>query len=231
MIQISNLSKKYSNTYGLNNLNLEIDSGGVLGLLGPNGSGKTSLIKVLVGLMGDYSGQVTIHGEKIGPASKAMVSYLADRPILNHFNRISDAIDYYDDFFDDFNRDKTYGLLESLSLDPSMKVKTLSKGMNEKFHLSLVLGRDAKIYILDEPIAGVDPVARDEILQAIVSSIDDKSTMIISTHLVRDIEQIFDTVAFISKGQIVEKLPTEDIRLQYNMSVEQRYKDIFGSQA
>lgn len=231
MIHINKLSKKYSNKYALNDLSLGIKSGRVLGLLGPNGSGKTTLIKILVGLVNEYQGDVKIHDMDIGPDTKAIVSYLSDRPVLGHFNRIEDAMDYYEDFFEDFNREKTYKLLESLDLDPQMKVKSLSKGMSEKFHLSLVLGRDAKVYILDEPIAGVDPVARDHILAAIVRSISPESTMIISTHLVRDIEQIFDAVAFIDQGKIIECMETEEIRTQYNMSIEERYKDIFGSRA
>ncbi|HHX67755.1 MAG: ABC transporter ATP-binding protein [Miniphocaeibacter sp.] len=228
IVQISNLTKKYNNNLALDNLNLELKNGTVVGLLGPNGSGKTTLIKILAGLLRSYSGEVLIDGEAPGPITKAYVSYLPDRSILNNFNKISDSIKFFEDFFEDFNTSKCKNILNSLALNEDSKIKSLSKGMVEKLHLSLILARKAKLYILDEPIAGVDPVARDEILNAIIDNIEPESTMIISTHLVRDIENIFDEVAFISNGKIIEYDIAENIRTQSGISIDEKYKEIFG---
>ena len=228
LIRISNLTKKYKKNFALDGLNLEVDNGVVVGILGPNGSGKTTLIKIMAGLIKSYSGEVTINGTKPGTETKSYVSYLPDRNILNNFNKISHCIKYYKKFFDDFDTVKCEDLLNSLSLNSNMKISSLSKGMSEKLHLALTLSRKAKLYILDEPIAGVDPVARDEILNAIINNIDPESTMIISTHLVRDLENIFTEVAFISNGKIVEYSDAEKIRIERGMTIDQSYKKIFG---
>lgn len=228
IVQISNLTKKYNSNIALDNLNLELKNGTVVGLLGPNGSGKTTLIKILAGLLRSYSGEVLINDEAPGPITKAYVSYLPDRNVLNNFNKISDSIKFFEDFFEDFNTTKCKEILNSLALKEDSKIKSLSKGMVEKLHLSLILARKAKLYILDEPIAGVDPVARDEILNAIIDNIEPESTMIISTHLVRDIENIFDEVAFISNGKIIEYDIAENIRTQSGISIDEKYKEIFG---
>ena len=228
IVNISNLTKKYNNNFALDNLSLELESGNVVGLLGPNGSGKTTLIKILAGIMKSYTGEVFIDGNEPGPITKSYVSYLPDRGFLNNFSKISDCLKYFQDFFIDFDIEKCRRILNSLSLDENLKVSSLSKGMNEKLHLSIVLARKAKLYILDEPIAGVDPVARDEILKTIIDNIEPDSSMIICTHLVRDIENIFDEVAFISNGKIIEYNSTENIRIENGVSVEERYKEIFG---
>lgn len=230
LIRISNLTKKYKKNFALDNLNLEIDNGVVVGLLGPNGSGKTTLIKIIAGLVKSYSGEITINGTKPGPVTKSYVSYLPDRNILGNFNKISHCVKYFNKFFEDFDSEKCFNLLESLSLNKDMKISSLSKGMLEKLHLALVLSRNATLYILDEPIAGVDPLARDEILDAIINNIEPDSTMIISTHLVRDIENIFTEVAFISNGKIIEYDNADNIRIKRGMTIDESYKRIFGGE-
>lgn len=228
LIEIRELNKKYGSNYALKDINLSLESGKVIGLLGPNGSGKTTLIKIIAGLINTYKGEVLLDDFKPGKTTKAFVSYLADREILYTFNKISDCIKYYADFYEDFDREKSVKILDSLGLNPSQKISSLSKGMNEKLHLAMVLSRKAKIYIMDEPIAGVDPVARDEILNTIIDNIAPESLMIISTHLVKDIENIFEQVIFIKDGEIALFDTTENIREKDGSSVEEKYKRVFG---
>ena len=175
IIEIQNLSKSYSNKKALNNINLNIEEGKVVGILGPNGSGKTTLIKILAGILRQSKGQVTIDGKSPGVDSKAMVSYLPDRNFLYDWMKISDAIKMYKDFFQDFDEKRADELLDFMKLEKGMKVKELSKGMQEKLNLTLVLSRRAKVYILEEPIAGVEPVARDQILETIINKYSKES--------------------------------------------------------
>ncbi len=228
LIEIRDLSKKYGKNYALKNINLSLDSGKVVGLLGPNGSGKTTLIKIITGLIRTYTGEILLDDFKPGKVTKSFVSYLPDKDILYSFNKISDCIAYYNDFYKDFDKKKVNRLLKNLGLDPSTKIISLSKGMSEKLHLAMVLARKAKIYVLDEPIAGVDPVARDEILNTIIDNIAPNSTMIISTHLVKDIENIFEDVIFIKEGEIALVDTTENIRTNHSASIEEMYKKVFG---
>ena len=205
-----------------------IEKGKVVGILGPNGSGKTTLIKILVGILRQTKGEILIDGHKPGVQTKSIVSYLPDRNFLYEWMNIQDAIDMYKDFYADFDEKKCDDLLKFMKLERDMKVNSLSKGMKEKLNLTLVLSRKAKLYILDEPIAGVDPVARDQILDAIINNYEENSSMIITTHLVRDMEKIFDEVSFISDGEIILEGNAEKLREEKSMQIDDLYKEIFG---
>lgn len=227
-VELKNLTKKYLNKTALDHLSLNIDSGKVVGILGPNGSGKTTLIKILTGLMRQTSGEVLIDGQKVGVGTKAIVSYLPDRNFLYKWMKIEDACRLYKDFYSDFDEKKFAQLLDFMKLEKNMKIDTLSKGMHEKLNLSLVLSRNAKLYILDEPIAGVDPVARDQILNAIINNFNEESTMLITTHLVRDMENILDDVIFLKDGNIVLTGNAEALREEKGMQIDDIYKEVFG---
>ncbi|MDL2310869.1 ABC transporter ATP-binding protein [Peptostreptococcaceae bacterium OttesenSCG-928-C18] len=228
ILSISNLTKAYGNNVAIDDLTLNIESGKVVGLLGPNGSGKTTLIKIIAGLLKSYKGNVFIDHNEPSSVTKAYVSYLPDRNFLVNQSKVKDSLIFFEDFFKDFDVEKCNRILSKLNINIDSKISTLSKGMIEKLNLALVLSRKAKLYILDEPIAGVDPVARDEILNVIIENIEPESTMIICTHLVRDIENIFDDVAFISNGKIIKYESTEKIRMETGNSIDQTYKEIFG---
>ena len=197
IVEIKDLTKNYFNKRALDNISLNIEEGKVVGILGPNGSGKTTLIKILTGLLRQTKGEVLIDGHKVGVYTKSIVSYLPDRNFLYNWMTIKDAFEFYKDFYMDFDEKKFEDLLDFMKLEKSMKITSLSKGMHEKLNLTLVLSRNAKLYILDEPIAGVDPVARDQILDAIINNYNENSSMLITTHLVRDMENIFEDVVFL----------------------------------
>ena len=228
IVEIKNLTKNYFNKRALDSLNLNIQEGKVVGILGPNGSGKTTLIKILTGLLRQSKGEVFIDGHNIGVYTKSVVSYLPDRNFLYNWMNIEDACDFYKDFYSDFDEKKFEELLDFMKLEKNMKVTSLSKGMHEKLNLSLVLSRNAKLYILDEPIAGVDPVARDQILDAIINNYNEKSSMIITTHLVRDMENIFDDVVFLKDGEIILQGNAESLREQKGKQIDDLYKEIFS---
>lgn len=228
IIEIKDLTKIYKNKKALDRVNLNIPSGRVIGILGPNGSGKTTLIKILTGILRQSSGEVLIDGKVPGVYTKSIVSYLPDRNFLYKWMSITDAINFYKDFYKDFDEEKAYKLLDFMKLERGMKVQELSKGMNEKLNLVLVLSRNAKVYVLDEPIAGVDPVARDQILNAIIENYNKDSTMIVTTHLVRDMENIFDDVIFLKDGTIQLMGNAEELREEKSMQIDDLYKEIFG---
>jgi ABC-2 type transport system ATP-binding protein len=228
IVEVKDLTKKYHNTAALNNLSLNIEAGKVVGILGPNGSGKTTLIKILAGILRQTKGEILIDGHKPGVYTKSVVSYLPDRNFLYDWMKIKDAFELYKDFYKDFDENKGNDLLKFMKLDKDMKINSLSKGMKEKLNLTLVLARKAKIYILDEPIAGVDPVARDQILNAIINNYEKESSMIITTHLVRDMENIFDEVVFLSEGEIILEGNAESLREEKSMQIDDLYKEIFG---
>ena len=228
IIEIKGLTKSYLNKRALDDVNLDIKTGKVVGILGPNGSGKTTLIKILVGILRQSKGDVLIDGKSPGAYTKSTVSYLPDRNFLYKWMSIQDAINFYKDFYDDFDQAKAYELLNFMKLDREMEIGALSKGMNEKLNLTLVFSRKAKVYILDEPIAGVDPVARDQILDTIINNYNNDSTMIITTHLVRDIERIFDEVIFLNEGLVILEGNAEALREERGMQIDDLYKEIFG---
>lgn len=230
IVEAKSLSKSYFKKKALDDLNLNIPEGQVLGLLGPNGSGKTTFIKILSGILSQSKGDIIIDGHEPSPYTKSVVSYLPDKNYLYKWMTVNDAIVFFKDFYSDFDEVKAYELLTFMKLDKNSKVTSLSKGMSEKLNLTLVLSRKAKLYVLDEPIAGVDPVAREKILDAIINNYNKDSSMIITTHLVRDIERIFDHVSFISKGKIILSGNAEELREEKGKSIDELYRDVFGEQ-
>lgn len=227
ILKAENLCKSYFNKKALQGANLTIQQGKILGLLGPNGSGKTTFLKIAAGILHPSSGRLLIDGKEPGVYTKSIVSYLPDTEYLFKWMKIKDAVQYFKDFYSDFDEKKAFELLEFMKLDANSSVKSLSKGMKEKLKLTLVLSRKAKLYILDEPLGGVDPTAREKILDAIINNFSEDSSMIITTHLVNDIERIFDDVAFISDGEIVLQGNAEELRLSKNQSIDELYREVF----
>ncbi|MDU7360253.1 MAG: ABC transporter ATP-binding protein [Propionibacteriaceae bacterium] len=226
-IQVQSLTKKYGNFPALNNLSFSLDEGNVVGLLGENGCGKTTLLKVLAGLMVRYDGDVTVAGERPGPASKAKVSFLPDESFLADGSRIEFCAKQYADYFDDFNRVKFDDLLQFFRLEPRMKLSQLSKGMREKAQIALAMSRDAKVFLLDEPISGVDPAARDVILRAIVRNLEPDSLVLISTHLIADIEPVLDRVIMMRYGQVLIEGSVDDLRSEHGKSMDQLFREVY----
>ena len=227
ILTCSNLKKGYFNKTALNGLAMEVKKGRIVGLLGPNGSGKTTFLKIAAGILRYSSGEILIDGESPGVSTKAKVAYLPDKNFLYKWMKIKDAIQFYKDFYKDFSEKKCNELLEFMNLDRESKVTSLSKGMLEKLLLTLTLSRKAKLYLLDEPLGGVDPVSRDKILDAIVNNYSEDSTIIVTTHLVNDIERIFDDVFFISNGEIALSGVAEELRMEKAMSIDELYKEVF----
>lgn len=203
LIKIQDLNKKYGKKQVLKDVNLTLHGGQIVGLLGPNGSGKTTLIKVLNGLLKEYDGDVQIDQQAIGIHSKKIISYLPDEPYFENWMTTSDALNLFVDMYDDFDLNKALSLMERMDIEKKVKIKELSKGMKEKFQLILVMSRKAKIYILDEPLGGIDPAARELILDTILNNYAEDALVLLSTHLIADIEKIFDEVIFIKNGEII----------------------------
>ena len=227
LIQISDLSKSYGKKEALSSLSLTLESGKVIGLLGPNGSGKTTLIKILCGLLTPTAGHVTIDGKEIGPETKAIVSYLPERTYIPNWMKVKDILDYFEDFYKDFRRSVAEDMLSRLRIDTNTKIKTLSKGNKEKVQLILVMSRNAKLYLLDEPIAGVDPAAREYILDTIITNYNPDATLIISTHLIQDIERILDDVIMIQYGHLKVFGSADSIRSEKGMSIDELFREVF----
>lgn len=224
LAEIRGLTKVYGNTMAVNNLNLIIPRGRIIGLLGPNGSGKTTLIKMINGLLTPTAGSILINGCPPGPATKARIAYLPERTYLQSGMKVCDLVD----FFQDFNRDRAFSMLSSLNIPFTAQLKTLSKGTKEKVQLILVMSRNADLFILDEPIAGVDPAARDYILKTIINNYNENASIILSTHLISDIENILDEVIFIRDGQLLTHMPVDQIREQYGQSVDAYFRGVFA---
>lgn len=227
LLNISNLNKMYPKKLALSNINLTLEPGHIVGLLGPNGSGKTTLMKILTGVIKDYSGTVAINGMPIGPETKALVSYLPDNSYFSPWMTPLHMISMFKDFYTDFSEDKCLDMLHKLGLNEKERINTMSKGMIEKFQLCLVMSRKAIFYILDEPIGGVDPAARDFILDTILSNYDQDSTILMSTHLISDVERIFDTVIFLKEGEIVLQGDIDNIRAAEDKSIDQLFREVF----
>ncbi len=229
LVEIQGLVKAYnSRTIAVNNLTLAIPKGKIIGLLGPNGSGKTTLIKMLNGLLVPTQGSILIGGNAPGPETKKIVSYLPERTYFDNSRNITELLEFFDDFYEDFSKERAMEMLENLGIDPKAKLKTLSKGTKEKVQLILVMSRQAQLYILDEPIAGVDPAARDYILKTIISNYNPEATILLSTHLISDIENILDEVIFIRYGQLVLQTSVDDIREKYGKSVDAYFREVFA---
>lgn len=227
ILECRNLTKYFPGCLALNSVNLSIPKGRIVGLLGPNGSGKTTLIKLANGLLTPNSGEIFIDGNKPGVETKKIVSYLPERTYLNDWMSVQGMIDFFGDFYPDFNKAKAYDMLGRLHINPRDRLKTMSKGTKEKVQLILVMSREAQLYILDEPIGGVDPAARDYILDTILSNYSENATLIISTHLISDVEKILDDVIFISMGGIVLTASVDDIRERENKSVDELFREVF----
>ena len=226
ILEIQNLSKNYGDTLGLSNVTLSLESGKIVGLLGSNGSGKTTLIKMIAGILQPTSGSVTVDGMPVGTETKKIVSYLPERTYLNSWMRIRDIIDYFEDFYADFDRSTAMRMLNSLGVDEKAKLKTLSKGTREKVQLVLVMSRKAKVYLLDEPIAGVDPVAREFILETILANRTPDSTILISTHLIADVENVLDSFVFIRNGELLAVHDVEEVR-ESGKTVDALFREVY----
>lgn len=227
ILECKNLSKVYKNAVALNSINLSFEKGRIVGLLGPNGSGKTTLIKTVNGLLTPTMGEITVNGEPIGAKTKNVVSYLPDRNFLPQWMTVGQMIRYYSYFYADFRPERASDMLKNLGISPEMRIKTLSKGTQEKVALILVMSRKAKLYLLDEPIAGVDPATRDYILRTIISNYEEDATVIISTHLIADVEQVLSDVVFINHGDIVMCDTVDNIRQREGKSVDEFFREVF----
>ncbi|MBQ6831285.1 MAG: ABC transporter ATP-binding protein [Oscillospiraceae bacterium] len=227
VLQTSNLSKNYSGIRALNNLNIALPSGKIIGLLGPNGSGKTTLIKLIAGLLTPTEGSIEVCGVPVGPETKSMISYLPDRVYFNQSQTVEQLLNYFQDFYADFDRQRAVSMLSMLRIPMNVKFKTLSKGAREKVQLALVMSRRAKLYLLDEPIAGVDPAARDFILHTIVTNYDPTATVLISTHLIADVEPVLDEFLFINMGQIICLGSVDDMRDKTGKTLDELFREVF----
>ena len=227
LLRCENLTKRYGGVLALNNISLTLESGKIVGLLGPNGSGKTTLIKILNGLLTPDAGKVTICGNAPGPKTKAEVAYLPDSVYLSSWMTVKQIVAYFQDFYADFRPDLAFSMLEKLGISPKKRLKTLSKGNKEKVCLILTMSRNAKLYVLDEPIAGVDPAARDYVISTIINNYNPEATVLISTHLIADIEQILDEVIFIQQGNIALHSAVDTIREEKGMSVDGLFREVF----
>ena len=227
LLEINNLNKSFDNKEILKDINLSIQSGKIIGLLGKNGVGKTTLIKLINDLLTPTSGEILIKGQKIGIETKKVISYLPERTYLNKQMKVSEVISYFEDFYDNFDSEKAKKLLKDLDLDINQKLAKMSKGMQEKVQLVLVMSRNADLYVLDEPLGGVDPATRDYILDTILSNFNENASVIISTHLISDIEKILDEVIFIDKGQIVLQSDADKLRNKENASIDEIFRRMF----
>ena len=227
ILECKGLSKHYGKVIALEGVDLSIEPGRVVGLLGPNGSGKTTLIKLVNGLLTPSTGEVLIEGQRPGPLSKAAVAYLPDRDYLADWMSVEQQLDFFADFYQDFDRDKAMEMLLRLDIDPRQKFKALSKGTREKVQLILVMSRKARLYLLDEPIGGVDPATRDFILDTIIRNYNPEAAVVISTHLISDVEPVLDDVIFLQKGWVVLHEVAESIREHQGKSVDQYFREVF----
>ncbi|MBQ3546950.1 MAG: ABC transporter ATP-binding protein [Clostridia bacterium] len=227
LLHCQDLTKKYGSLTALDNLNLTVHSGKIIGLLGPNGSGKTTFIKLVNGLLTPTWGSIWIDNKTPGVDSKKVVSYLPDNNFLNSWMTVSQLVELFCDFYDDFRKDLAFEMFQKLDIEPDRKLKTLSKGNKEKVCLILIMSRNAKLYVLDEPIAAVDPAARDYVISTIINNYNPDASVIISTHLIADIEPILDEAIFINKGKVVLHKSVDDIREEYGKSVDELFREEF----
>lgn len=227
ILECNGLTKKFGNKTALSDLTLQIERGKIVGLLGPNGSGKSTLLKLANELLTPTDGNIFIKGMKPGIETKKIVSYLPEKTYLNDWMCVRQIIEFFSDFYADFQPEKAYDMLNRLQIDPHDRIKSMSKGTKEKVQLILVMSREAELYLLDEPIGGVDPAARDYILETILSNYNENATMIISTHLIADIEKVLDYVVFINQGQIVLTSSVDQIRDEKGQSVDALFREVF----
>ena len=226
-IEISNLTKNFGDLTALDDVTVSLEQGQIVGLLGPNGSGKTTLIKILNGLLQPTSGSVTINGHAPGVETKKVVAYLPDRNALPDYMTASQLMDIYEDFFEDFDRLKAEAMVDDLGINRKQTMKKMSKGTKEKLQLCLVMARQAEVYLLDEPIGGVDPATRDYILRTIISNYNENAVVLISTHLIADVESVLDDVVFIKEGRVVLHKAADEIREEKGESVDKLFREVF----
>ena len=227
LVVCSGLTKRFGALTALDHVDLHLNSGRIVGLLGPNGSGKTTLIKLMSGLLRPTEGNISIAGYPIGPQSKAVVAYLPDKMFYANWMKAEDLIDLFADFYADFRRERAEAMCAALGIGMRASVKSMSKGTQEKLQLILVMSRDAKLYLLDEPIAGVDPAARDFILRTILTNYTPESTILLSTHLIADIEPVLDEAVFLKEGRVVRHDAVDHIREVEGKSVDEAFREIF----
>lgn len=221
------LTKRYNGFPALENVTLSLPKGRIVGLLGPNGSGKTTLIKLAAGLLTPTAGELRIDGKPVGTATKSIVSYLPEKTYLAEWMRVTECLDYFQDFYADFDRARAMDMLKRLSVNPEARMKTLSKGTKEKVQLVLVMSRRAKLYLLDEPIGGVDPATRDYILSTIIGNYDENATILLSTHLIADVEKVLDEFIFLKEGHIVMHDCTDNVRETEGRSLDELFREVF----
>jgi ABC-2 type transport system ATP-binding protein len=227
VLECNKLSKRYGTVEALKSVELSIEPGRIVGLLGPNGSGKTTLIKLANGLLTPSDGELLIQGEKPGKFTHSLVSYLPERTSIPLWMTVDQLLDFYDDFYKDFQRTVAVQMLENLGIQTKRKIKELSKGTREKVQLTMVMSRKAMLYLLDEPIGGVDPAARDYILNTIISNYNPEASVIISTHLIADVEQVLDEVIFINNGLVLLQSTVDQIREEKGVSVDTLFREVF----
>ena len=227
LLTCRNRCKRYDSKYALTDVNLTISSGRIIGLLGPNGSGKSTLIKLINGLLVPTEGEVLIEGIAPGVQTKAEVAYLPERTYLNSWMKVKDLLDFFSSFYRNFNRKRALEMLEALHISVNDRLKTMSKGTKEKVQLILVMSRDAKLYVLDEPIGGVDPAARDYILRTILTNYNPNASVLIATHLISDIENILDEVIFLQNGEVRMHTTVEEVRASEGKSVDALFREVF----
>ena len=227
LLECNGLTKCYSGKKALNNVNLKLEPGRIIGLLGPNGSGKSTFIKLCAGLLTPNAGDIHILGLPIGPETKGKVAYLPERTYLSKWETVREIVDFFDEMYDNFQKDKAYQMLQDLNINPEDKLKTMSKGTKEKVQLILVMSRKADLYLLDEPMGGVDPAARDYILDTIITNYNQEGSILISTHLISDIENILDDVIMIKEGNVVCYDSADNIRMNYEKSLDKVFREVF----
>lgn len=227
ILECKGLVKQYPGKQALTDVSFTLGRGRIVGLLGPNGSGKSTLLKLANGLLTPSYGEILINGQKPGITSKSLVSYLPERTYLNDWMRVRDILEFFGDFYKDFNQQKALEMLQRLQINPQDRLKTMSKGTKEKVQLILVMSREAELYLLDEPIGGVDPAARDYILNTILTNYNQNATVLISTHLISDIERVLDDVIFLANGHVSLAASVDTIREQYGKSVDALFREVF----
>ena len=227
ILECRGLTKNYGSFTALSNLNLSLDRGQIIGLLGPNGSGKTTLIKLINGLLVPTDGRILIDGAEPSVTTRNIVSYLPERTYLSDWMKVKEIVSYFKDFYENFDEKRAYEMLAHLQIDPNARLRTFSKGTKEKVQLILVMSRNADLYVLDEPIGGVDPAARDYILNTIIRNYSEDALVVMSTHLIADIERVLDEAVFINRGSVVFHRSVDEIRETEHKSVDELFREVF----
>ena len=227
VLEAKDLVKDYGGGVGLLGMDMELPKGRIVGLLGSNGSGKTTFLKLVAGILTPTAGEISVCGMPVGELTKGMVAYLPERTYLNDWMKVSEIVEYFSDFYEDFDSEKAFAMLADLGVDAKQKLKTLSKGTKEKVQLVLVMARKAKLYLLDEPIAGVDPVAREYILDTIVSNYNKDATVIISTHLIADIEPVLNDFLFVHRGRVILRGDVAEAKAKYGKTLDGLFREVY----